>query len=148
MSRKNDLYLLSEAYTKVNENTNKLTPHPDLPGEGPGGNIELIPGKDGRYYHPEPPKQGENAENLVNPDEPGGPQEGEDWKAHMTRNIVHKGSEFLRGVYELGYTGEAGEADINEIVEQLASEAEADDRLKRALEEVITYMVNAGQADH
>lgn len=139
MNRKRDLYLLSEAYSKVNENTNSPV-HPDdtvTPNEGPGGVLEIQP--DGQ--HPQPPKKDENAEG-------GGPQEGEDWRAHMTRNIVHKGSEFLRGVYELGYTGEAGEADINEIVEQLASEAEADDRLKQAIEAVVTHMVNAGQADH
>lgn len=74
--------------------------------------------------------------------------EGEDWKVWMTRNIVKSGSDFLRKVYELGYTGEAGESDINEIVAQLAQEAEADERLKKALDAVVTHMVNAGQADH
>ena len=139
MSRKKDLYLLSEAYSKVNENTNNV--HPDdtvTPNEGPGGVLEIQP--DGQ--HPQPPKKDENAE------EGGGPREDEDWKAHMTRNIVHKGSEFLRSVYELGKTGEAGDADINEVVALLAQEAEADDRLKQAIEAVVVHLVNAGQADH
>lgn len=74
--------------------------------------------------------------------------EGEDWKPWMTRNIVKSGSDFLRKVYELGYTGEAGDSDINEIVALLAQEVEADDRLKNALDAVVTHMVNAGQADH
>lgn len=74
--------------------------------------------------------------------------EGEDWRPWMTRNIVKSGSDFLRKVYELGYTGEAGESDINEIVAQLAQEVEADDRLQKALDAVVTHMVNAGQADH
>ena len=74
--------------------------------------------------------------------------EAEDWNSHMTRNIVKKGSDFLRSVYELGYTGEAGEEDLNEIVALLAREVEADDRLQKALDAVVTHMVNAGQADH
>lgn len=74
--------------------------------------------------------------------------EAEDWKSHMTRNIVKSGSDFLRKVYELGYTGEAGEADINEIVAQLAQEVEADDRLHKALDAVVGHMVAAGHADH
>lgn len=74
--------------------------------------------------------------------------EAEGWKPWMTRNIVKKGADFLRSVYELGYTGEAGDNDINEVVALLAQEAEADDRLKKALEAVIIHMVNAGQADH
>ena len=71
--------------------------------------------------------------------------EAEDWKPWMTRNIVKKGSDFLRGVYELGYTGEAGDSDINEIVAQLAQEAEVDERLQRALDAVVTHMVKHGQ---
>jgi hypothetical protein len=144
MNRKRDLYLLSEAYTKVNEGMRVVgtgTVQPDdtvTPNEGPGGVLEIQP--DGQ--HPEPPKQDENAEGG------GGPQEGEDWRAHMTRNIVAKGSEFLRSVYELGYTGEAGDADINEVVALLAQEAEADERLKQAIEAVVVHLVNAGQADH
>jgi len=73
--------------------------------------------------------------------------ESEDWKPWMTRNIVKSGSDFLRKVYELGYTGEAGDADINEIVAQLAQEVEADDRLQKALDAVVGYMVAAGHAD-
>ena len=73
--------------------------------------------------------------------------EAEDWKVFMTRNIVKKGSDFLRAVYELGYTGEAGEQDINEVVALLAQEVEADDRLKKALDDVVTHTVNAGHAD-
>lgn len=149
MSRKKDLYLLSEAYTRVNENTNNV--HPDdtvTPNQGPDGNLGLQQGSDGKYYYPQDPNNPDNNKQQENAEEGGGPKEGEDWRTHMTRNIVRKGSEFLRGVYELGYTGEAGEADINEIVDQLASEAEADERLKQALDAVVTHMVNAGQADH
>ena len=73
--------------------------------------------------------------------------DAEHWKSHMTRNIVKSGSDFLRRVYELGYTGEAGDADVNEVVELLAQEVEADERLKKALDAVVTHMVNAGHAD-
>lgn len=73
--------------------------------------------------------------------------EAEDWKPWMTRNIVKKGGDFLKAVYELGYTGEAGDADINEVVALLAQEVDADDRLKNALDAVVTHMVNAGHAD-
>ena len=73
--------------------------------------------------------------------------EAEDWKPWMTRNIVKSGSDFLRKVYELGYTGEAGDKDINEIVALLAQEVEADERLKKALDAVVGYMVAAGHAD-
>jgi hypothetical protein len=64
---KRDLINIYEVYRKaknnlINEDTNKpVSPHPDLPSEGPGGVIELQPGKDGSYQHPEPPKD-ENAE--------------------------------------------------------------------------------------
>lgn len=106
---------------------------------GPGGVIEVQP--DGQYPEGEAPKQNVDAE------EGGGPREDEDWRAHMTRNIVAKGADFLRAVYELGYTGEAGENDINEIVGLLTQEAEGDDRLKQALDAVVGHMVNAGHAD-
>ena len=73
--------------------------------------------------------------------------EAEDWKPWMTRNIVKSGSDFLRKVYELGYTGEAGDSDVNEIVDQLCREVEADDRVRTAIDAVVTHMVNAGHAD-
>ena len=74
--------------------------------------------------------------------------ESESWKASMTRDIIETGSDFLKNLYQLGYTGEAGDSDINEIVAQLAQEVEADDRLKKALEAVIGHMVAAGHADY
>lgn len=74
-------------------------------------------------------------------------EEAESWNVSITRDIVESGSDFLKHLYQLGYTGEAGEADINEIVAQLAQEVEADERLKKALEAVVVHMVNAGQAN-
>jgi hypothetical protein len=71
----------------------------------------------------------------------------ESWKVSITRDIVESGSDFLKNIYQLGYTGEAGEADVNEIIAQLAQEVEADDRLKKALEAVVVHMVNAGRAN-
>lgn len=73
--------------------------------------------------------------------------EAEDWKVTITRDIVESGSDFLKNLYQLGYTGEAGETDINEIVAILAQEVEADERLKKALDAVVGYMVAAGHAD-
>lgn len=145
---KADLIKIYEAYRQGNiinvvQEGMKVVEAPASEGDasaanmGPGGVIEVQP--DGQY--PDPPAKDENAE------EGGGPREGEDWRTHMTRNIVAKGSDFLRAVYELGYTGEASDADINEVVELLAQEAEADERLKQALDAVVTHMVNAGHAD-
>ena len=74
-------------------------------------------------------------------------EESESWKVSMTRDIIETGSDFLKNLYQLGYTGEAGEQDLNEIVALLAQEVEADDRLKKALDAVVTHMVNAGHAD-
>lgn len=74
-------------------------------------------------------------------------EESESWKVSMTRDIIETGSDFLKNLYQLGYTGEAGETDINEIVAILAQEVEADERLKKALDAVVGYMVAAGHAD-
>lgn len=63
MNRKRDLYLLSEAYSKINESE----VHPDdtvTPNEGPGGVLEIQP--DGQ--HPQPPKQEEDALNHASSD--------------------------------------------------------------------------------
>jgi hypothetical protein len=60
---KSDLINIYEVYrvaknNLINEDTNKpVSPHPDLPSEGPGGVIELQPDR----RHPQPPKD-ENAE--------------------------------------------------------------------------------------
>lgn len=74
-------------------------------------------------------------------------KESENWKVSMTHDIIETGSDFLKNLYQLGYTGEAGDSDINEIVAILAQEVEADDRLHKALDAVVTHMVNAGHAD-
>lgn len=143
---KAELLKIYETYRQANiileNNDDTVTPN-----EKPGGVLELQPASDGKYYHPGDPNNPDNNKQQIDAEGPGGPEEGEDWRSHMTRNIVAKGSDFLRAVYELGYTGEAGDADVNEVVELLAQEAEADERLKQALDAVITHMVNAGHAD-
>lgn len=61
MSRKNDLYLLSEQYAKIYEGTDTIEPEGDASAVnmGPGGVLEVQP--DGQY--PEPPAKDENAED-------------------------------------------------------------------------------------
>jgi hypothetical protein len=68
MNRKKDLLLLAEQYTRVYEDTNEpVKPHPELPSEGPGGNLELIQQPDGTWVHPDAPKD-ENGEYIKNAD--------------------------------------------------------------------------------
>lgn len=138
MSRKSELYFISEMYAQVREGM-QVQPEGDASAinMGPGGVIEVQP--DGQY--PDAPAKDENAEQHM------APGSGEDWRTKMTYDIIDKGNEFLRSVYKLGYTGEAGDSDINEIVALLAQEVEADDRLKQALDAVVGHMVAAGHAD-
>ena len=66
MSRKSDLYILSEQYAKVYEGTGTVQPEGDASAinMGPGGVIEVQP--DGQY--PEPPRQQEDALNQMSGD--------------------------------------------------------------------------------
>jgi hypothetical protein len=148
MSRKSDLLILSEQYAKVYEGM-KVVEAPASGGDasaanmGPGGVIEVQP--DGKY--PDMPKKDENAEDLSAQLDPK-TGEAEDWKKISYRTITHHAKEFLNYAYELGYSGEAGERDIEYLVKELnglidTSPQETAD----AWRTLLSWQIETGSAD-
>jgi len=109
----------------------------------PGGVLEVQP--DGKY--PDMPKKDENAEDLSAQLDPE-TGEAEDWRQQSYRTITHHAKKFLNYAYELGYSGEAGERDIEYLVKELnglidTSPQETAD----AWRTLLSWQIETGSAD-
>jgi hypothetical protein len=110
----------------------------------PGGVLEIQP--DGQ--HPDAPAKDENAEDLSAQLDPE-TGEAEDWRQQLYRAIETHAEEFLGSVYELGYTGEAGERDIEYLVNRINTAIidGGDQETANALRVLISDQISNGAMD-
>jgi hypothetical protein len=75
--------------------------------------------------------------------------EAEDWRQQLYRAIETHAEEFLGSVYELGYTGEAGERDIEYLVNKINTAIidGGDKETANALRVLISDQISNGTMD-